>query len=35
VRTGFFEREQFEALRAHLPTHFRPLALHLSDRLAT
>jgi integrase len=25
VRTGFFEREQFESVRAHLPAHLRPL----------
>jgi integrase len=25
VRTGFFEREQFEAIRKHLPEHLRPL----------
>jgi integrase len=25
VRTGFFEREQFETVRAHLPAHLQPL----------
>ncbi len=25
VRTGFFEREQFESVRAHLPAHLRPM----------
>jgi integrase len=25
VRTGFFEREQFEAVRAHLPEYLRPV----------
>ena len=25
VRTGFFEREQFEAVRKHLPEHWRPV----------
>lgn len=25
VRTGFFEPEQFESVRAHLPAHLRPL----------
>lgn len=26
VRTGFFERDQFEAVRSHLPPHMQPVA---------
>ena len=34
IRTGFFEREQFEAVRDHLPAPFRPVIRSPFSRLA-